>query len=150
MADTAAHLIDRVLPWVPVRQWVLSLPFAIRFLVAFDKKTCRDIRRIFVRTVLSSIRKRAGGPGLAEAQTGAVCFTQRFGCRVDREGRPSRPLTDPDVWNYHIRLLDLQLRSRGAARSKSSGREWVVFEKTIEGFPVQTTPLGAPVEPLLP
>ena len=28
MADTAAHLIDRVFPHVPVRQWVLSLPFA--------------------------------------------------------------------------------------------------------------------------
>ena len=27
MADTAAHLVDDVLPRVPVRQWVLSLPF---------------------------------------------------------------------------------------------------------------------------
>jgi hypothetical protein len=26
MADTAAHLVDRVFPEVPVRQWVLSLP----------------------------------------------------------------------------------------------------------------------------
>ena len=26
MADTAAHLVDRVLPRVPVRQWVLTLP----------------------------------------------------------------------------------------------------------------------------
>jgi hypothetical protein len=31
MADTAAHLVDRVLPEVPVRQWVLSLPFALRY-----------------------------------------------------------------------------------------------------------------------
>ena len=31
MADTAAHLVDRVLPQVPVRQWVLSLPFAARY-----------------------------------------------------------------------------------------------------------------------
>jgi hypothetical protein len=30
MADTAAHLVDRVLPEVPVRQWLLSLPFALR------------------------------------------------------------------------------------------------------------------------
>jgi hypothetical protein len=28
MADTAAHLVDRVLPQVLVRQWVLSLPFS--------------------------------------------------------------------------------------------------------------------------
>src|SRR3990172_8151 len=31
MADTAAHLVHRVLPVAPVRQWVLSLPFALRY-----------------------------------------------------------------------------------------------------------------------
>ena len=31
MADTAAHLVERVLPEVPVRQWVLSFPYSIRF-----------------------------------------------------------------------------------------------------------------------
>jgi hypothetical protein len=31
MADTAAHLVDRVSPRVPVRQWVLSLPFALSY-----------------------------------------------------------------------------------------------------------------------
>ena len=36
MADTAAHLVDRVIPSVPVRQWVLSLPFALRYRVAWD------------------------------------------------------------------------------------------------------------------
>jgi hypothetical protein len=30
MANVAAHLLDRVLPAVPVRQWVLSLPFELR------------------------------------------------------------------------------------------------------------------------
>ena len=34
MADTAAHLVDRVLPQVPIRQWVLSLPFALRYRLA--------------------------------------------------------------------------------------------------------------------
>jgi len=29
MSDTAAHLVDRVFPEVPVRQYVLSLPFAL-------------------------------------------------------------------------------------------------------------------------
>ena len=31
MAESAAHLLDHVLPWVPYRQWVLSLPMALRF-----------------------------------------------------------------------------------------------------------------------
>ncbi len=30
MANGAAHLVDRVLPDVPVRQWVLSLPWDVR------------------------------------------------------------------------------------------------------------------------
>ena len=33
MAETAALLADEVLPERPLRQWVLSLPFALRFLL---------------------------------------------------------------------------------------------------------------------
>ena len=36
MADTAARLVDEVLPRVPVRQWVLSLPYEIRYRLAYD------------------------------------------------------------------------------------------------------------------
>src|SRR5690606_23909761 len=36
MAETAALLADEVLPRKPLRQWVLSLPFALRFLLATD------------------------------------------------------------------------------------------------------------------
>jgi hypothetical protein len=31
MAETAAHLADHVLPRLPVRQWVLSLPRRLRY-----------------------------------------------------------------------------------------------------------------------
>jgi hypothetical protein len=34
MAQTAAHLVDHVIPHVPVRQWVLSLPIPLRVLLA--------------------------------------------------------------------------------------------------------------------
>ena len=30
MSQTAAHLVDHVIPHVPVRQWVLSLPIPLR------------------------------------------------------------------------------------------------------------------------
>ena len=49
MADTAAHLVDRVLPEVPVRQWVLSLPFALRYRLAFDAPLVREVLAVFVR-----------------------------------------------------------------------------------------------------
>jgi len=38
MAETAALLVDEVLPRQPIRQWVLSLPFALRYLLATRRK----------------------------------------------------------------------------------------------------------------
>lgn len=34
MAESAALLVDEVLPHVPMRQWVLSFPYQLRFLFA--------------------------------------------------------------------------------------------------------------------
>ena len=62
MADTAAHLVDRVFPEVPVRQWVLSLPFGLRCRLAYDSSLLGEVLRIFVRAVFASIRRRAGIP----------------------------------------------------------------------------------------
>jgi hypothetical protein len=80
MADTAAHLVDRVLPEVPVRQWVLSLPFALRYRLAYDAPLASAVLGIFVRTVFASLRWRARKQwGVARGQGGAVTFVQRFG-----------------------------------------------------------------------
>ncbi|MEW6747625.1 MAG: transposase zinc-binding domain-containing protein, partial [Planctomycetota bacterium] len=79
MAECAAHLVDSVIPHVPVRQWVLTLPFALRFRAAYDKRTCRFIRRVFMREVLAHLRHEARQQGLTDPETGAVCFVQRFG-----------------------------------------------------------------------
>ena len=39
MAQTAAHLVDHVIPMaLPVRQWVLSLPIPLRLLLAWQPK----------------------------------------------------------------------------------------------------------------
>ena len=51
MADTAAHLVDRVLPEVPVRQWVLTLPVALRYRMAFDAKLTAEVLDAFVKTL---------------------------------------------------------------------------------------------------
>lgn len=59
MADTAAHLVDCVIPAVPVRQWVLSLPYALRFRAAFDSELMGELLGIFIHEVFTSLRKRA-------------------------------------------------------------------------------------------
>ena len=51
MVDTAAWLCDAVIPEVPVRQWVLSLPYRVRTLCAYDADACALVRGVLVRAV---------------------------------------------------------------------------------------------------
>ena len=84
MADTAAHLVDRVFTEAPVRQWVLSLPFALRYRSAYDSSIVSDVLRIFIQVVFSSLRRRARErAGIRKAQCGAVTFVQRFGGSIN-------------------------------------------------------------------
>jgi hypothetical protein len=59
MAERAAHLVDHVLPAVPVRQWVLSLPYRLRCLLAWDHGLCRAVLAVYARALLSFERRRS-------------------------------------------------------------------------------------------
>ena len=84
MSDTAAHLVDRVLPRVPIRQWVLSLPYALRYRLAYDAKMVSGVLGIFTKTVFASLIRRAREFGaVRKAQCGAVSFIQRFGSALN-------------------------------------------------------------------
>ncbi|MDH3438798.1 MAG: transposase [Betaproteobacteria bacterium] len=75
-----AHLVDNVLPEVPVRQWVLTLPFPLRYRMAFDTSLTAEVARELVRAVFGSLRRRARrGARLRYPRCGAVTFVQRFG-----------------------------------------------------------------------
>lgn len=43
LAERAASLVDEVLPRVPVRQWVLTLPYRLRDRLAWDHVLCRAV-----------------------------------------------------------------------------------------------------------
>jgi hypothetical protein len=80
MAETAAHLVDNVLPRVAVRQWVLTLPFPLRYRMAFDASLTAAVAQELVRAVFSSLRRRARRAAkLRYPRCGAVTFIQRFG-----------------------------------------------------------------------
>lgn len=83
MSNTAAHLVDRVLPAVPVRQWVLSLPFELRALAAFKADVLSALVRIFIEAVFTRYLRRAAAQGLGGGQCGAVTFVQRFGSSLN-------------------------------------------------------------------
>jgi hypothetical protein len=79
MADTAAHLVDRVLPIANYRQWVLSLPIKVRYLIARDPHLLTNVLRIFTRCIFSWYRKQARRKGVTDGKPGAVTFIQKFG-----------------------------------------------------------------------
>ena len=74
MTDLAAHSVDRVIPRVPVRQWVLSLPHAFRYRLAYDHTRMVAVFGLFVRAVLGLYARRAKACGLHAARTGAITF----------------------------------------------------------------------------
>jgi hypothetical protein len=37
MAQMAAHLVEQVIPWVPTRQWVVSVPIPLRYWLASSR-----------------------------------------------------------------------------------------------------------------
>jgi len=84
MADTAAHLVDRVLPEVPIRQWVMTLPYALRYRCAYDAKLTSEVLRAFLRALFAELRRRARRElGEQAEQCGAVTFIQRFGSAMN-------------------------------------------------------------------
>ena len=81
MSATAAHLTDRVLPEVPLRQWVLSVPFALRRVLARDPDALNRVSRTFWEAMRRWLRAASDAtPGDDERiEAGAVTFVQRFG-----------------------------------------------------------------------
>jgi len=79
MTEGAARLVDGILPHVPVRQWVLSLPHRLRYLLAWDHTLCRAVLAVYARALLSFQRRRARRRGLRDGYSGCVTVIQRFG-----------------------------------------------------------------------
>ena len=83
MAERAAHLVDHVLPDVPVRQWVLSVPHRTRYLLAWNHDVCRGVARALHRAVERHLRAWARERGLPDARGGGIAVIQRFGGSVN-------------------------------------------------------------------
>jgi hypothetical protein len=84
MAGTAAHLVDCILPEVPVRQWVLTLPYPLRYRCAWNARLTSEVLRCFLRAVFADQRRRAKRDlGIRGGVCGAVTFIQRFGSALN-------------------------------------------------------------------
>ncbi len=79
MTERAAHLVDAVLPWVPVRQWVLTVPYRLRYRLAWDHGLSRAVLGVFARVLLDMYARDARARGLDGGRTGLVSVMQRAG-----------------------------------------------------------------------
>ena len=63
MAESAAHLVDHVIPQVPVRQSVLSFPIPLRILFAAHPQLLTPVLQIIHRVITGFLLKPAGLKG---------------------------------------------------------------------------------------
>lgn len=77
MAQTTANLLDHVVPRCGLRQFVLTVPHALRARLAYDGPLLGAVGRIFVDTVLGWYRRRMEIEGAQDGHGGAVTVVQR-------------------------------------------------------------------------
>ncbi len=82
MAESAALLVDEVFPAQPVRQWVLSVPFPLRFLFASRSEIMGRVLGIVYRVIATHLIRKSGYTHRT-ARTGAVTLIQRFGSALN-------------------------------------------------------------------
>jgi hypothetical protein len=85
MAQQAAHRVAQVLPWVPTRQWVGSVPMPLRSWMAPSRELTARVHTIIRRTLGPYSVKHAVQQGATRAtvQPGSVTFVPRFGGSIN-------------------------------------------------------------------
>src|SRR5262245_35825040 len=85
MAQMAAHLVEQVLPWVPTRQWVVSVPVPLRYWMAGSQDLTAKVHTI-IRTTIGQYYVNqvvTQGHERANVHPGSVTFLQRFGSALN-------------------------------------------------------------------
>ena len=82
MSESAALLVDAVFPEQPVRQWVLSVLFPLRFLFASRPAVMGGVLGIVYRCIATHLIRKADF-SRKTAQTGAITLLQRFGSALN-------------------------------------------------------------------
>ena len=102
MAQTAAHLVDHVIPPVPVRQWVISVPKRLRGMLADRPRAVAALTKIFLdeieRTLItaSGVTATTDMPRAARPRLGGISFLHRFGSALNHHVHLHACVTDGD------------------------------------------------------
>jgi hypothetical protein len=82
MAETAAQRVEQVIPRVPVRQEVLSLPKRLRYFLHHDPRAIDSALHSLLHATESYLRE-ASLDADPKARIGAVAFIHRFGSAIN-------------------------------------------------------------------
>ena len=105
MVESAAHLVDHVFPEAPVRQFVLTFPFPLRFLLAAEPKALTEVLAVVQRGISTFVVQHSGLTVSSGARTGAVTLIQRFGSALNL--------------NPHLHMLFLDAPTASPASGRS-------------------------------
>jgi hypothetical protein len=95
MSETSAHLVNNIIPRVKIRQWVLSVPFSLRYWLSSNPNLQASLLRIVLRVITGFYKKRIKlDYKVSNSKTGAVTLIQRFGSSINLNV------------HYHILFLD--------------------------------------------
>jgi hypothetical protein len=100
MAQTAAHLADHVIPPVPVRQWVISLPKRLRGMLADRPRAVAALSKIFLDEIerllcaAVGVTRDAATPASARPRLGGISFLHRFGSALNHHVHLHACVTD--------------------------------------------------------
>jgi hypothetical protein len=85
MAQTAAHLVECVMPWVATRQWVVSVPIPLRYWMSTARDLTAQVHTIVRTTIAQFYVNQAVRRGVKRqnVQPGSVSFIQRFGSSIN-------------------------------------------------------------------
>ena len=174
MAQQAAHLVEQVMPWVPTRQWVVSVPIPLRYWMAPAKALTATVHTILRRTIGQYYVHKAVQHGATRAtvQPGSVTFGQRFGGSinltrhvhglfleggfVDRTAQGLRPRflhqtppTDADIATVLQNISRRVIRARRRLGYLEAGTEDVVptgYDPVRAADPELARPMAASVQ----
>jgi len=143
MVETAAHMIDHVLPRVPYRQWVLSVPKRVRWHLREKPEVISGLLGVFLRAVETTIRQRSPG-ARPDARFGAVAFVHRFGSYLNShvhfhvlvtDGVFSRDMGDSAEFHPAVELdaADVQAVQR---KIRKRGLRWLLRHGHLDSVAV--------------
>jgi hypothetical protein len=174
MAQTAAHLVTRVIPWVPTRQWVVSVPVPLRYWMAASQELTAQVHTIIRTTIGQYYVNQAVTCGVPrdQVQPGSVTFIQRFGsalnvnlhfhcvflegvycARTEASRKPrfvkSEPPTDTDIAAVVQKIshrVIRKLRSLGYLEAGGDAAVATGYDPLVEDAPELARTLAASVQ----